>query len=338
MLLADNGRDGKIWNTAATNLARAVLWLLWFLPEYYSLPCIYRFLYVDSFRDEIQKRITERVKKLKDQEQVETDPVKLAQIKTDLRTIESSLQEIANRDDLDKRISQSVDFQLTGTLANMIAPEIEDAFFARNAAPLDLESTYREGAILVVNAAIQRYGLASQAILAFVKCRGFNVMETRPATDMERPVALIIDEYQDVAVCSEDGRGDHNFFAKARRTRTTCVLASQSLHSLIAKVGPDMARAIVANMRTRLVFRTEDDLTIESMLKLLGNTEVERESSGKTRQPGGTSTSTNIQYAVQPIAHAELFRNLRKFHAVLIASVGNESADDVVVCRPEFLN
>jgi type IV secretory pathway TraG/TraD family ATPase VirD4 len=343
MLLADSGRDGHLWNTLATNRARAALNLLWFFPEHYTLPAVYRFIFQKGFQEDILARIDRERSEREEALKTERDPVKIDVLETEKRTIETALQEVANADDLDAKIRQSVETQLTSVLSNMMAPEIEDAFFSAGAPALDLSSTYEDGTIFVINAEIKSYGLAAAAILALTKLMFFDAMEARrnaPSANKDRPVAYICDEVQDVLTCSEDGRGDQSFFAKARDTKTMCVLATQNLKGLIAKVGEDMAMTVVASMRTRLAFRTEDDTTIENTLKLLGKTEVERESSSSTKNPGqwAKSKGTSVQTVRERIADEELFRNLDEFQAVLIGSIGNRSADDVITCTPEYVS
>jgi hypothetical protein len=341
MLLGDSSRDSKFWNTTATNYARAALGILYYFPAHYSLPDLYRYTFVPAFREDIDAQVDA----LEVQRAVElsaaTDPQLIAAIETDIRTIANCKQEIANHDDLTPEIKRSVTTQLSSALSGMIAPEIEDAFFATGAPALDLESTYKKGAIFTIHAG--NNGLSSTGVLAFAKQRFFDVMTARRALtgeDRERPVAFVGDEYASIATCPDDGRGDQDFFATCRDTKTSCILACQSISGLIAKVGDDMAKAVLASMRTRLIFRTEDQDTIKTTLDLLGQVEVERESESSTRNPGqwGKSRGTSTQTVFQPVAHAELFRNLEPFEAVVIASIGNRSCDDVVKCAPEFLS
>ena len=343
LLLGDRGRDSMIWNTSAANLARAVLGLLWYFPAHYSLPSLYRYLFVDGFSADIDGQIATLEENIAATSAESKDPAMIAAAAKDLRTIQSCKQEIKNYNDQTLDIKRGIALQLTQLLAKMIIPEVEDGFFNRlpqYGPDFNLEQTYEDGTIFVVNAPLQLYSLAAAAIMALIKLRFYVTMEQRRLrrdANQTRRVGLFIDEFHEITTCSQEGLSDHKFLSTSRDTGTFCVLATQSIPSLTAKIGSDMTDALLANLRQRLYFRNEDTKTIEDALKLLGQTEVSRDSKSVSHHKGSTTKGTSTQQSWQSIAHPELFRNLRRGEALFIGSIAGESADDILMTTPVYV-
>lgn len=343
LLLGDRGKDSMIWNTSAANLARAVLGLLWYFPARYSLPSLYRYLFVDGVAAEIDAEIEALEERIAAANAAATDPAVIAATAKDLRTIQSCQQEIKNYNEQTIDIKRGIALQLTQLLSKMVIPEVEDAFFnhlPQYGPDFNLEQTYEDGTIYVINAPLQLYGLAAAAIMALIKLRFYVTMEQRRLrrdADQTRRVGLFIDEFHEITTCSQEGLSDHKFLSTSRDTGTFCVFATQSIPSLTAKIGSDMTDALLANLRQRLYFRNEDTKTIEDALKLLGQTEVSRDSTSVSRTKGSTTKGKSTQTSWQPIAHPELFRNLRRGEALFVGSIGGESADDIVMTTPVYV-
>jgi hypothetical protein len=343
LLLGDRGKDSQIWNTSAANLARAVLGLLWYFPARYSLPSLYRYLFVDGVAAEVDGEIAALEERIAAANAESADPTLIAATAKDLRTIRGCTQEIKNYNDQTHDIKRGIALQLTQLLSKMVIPEVEDAFFnhlPQYGPDFDLEQAYEDGTIFVINAPLQLYGLAAAAIMALIKLRFYVTMEQRRLredADHTRRVGLFIDEFHEITTCSQEGLSDHKFLSTSRDTGTFCVFATQSIPSLTAKIGHDMTDALLANLRQRLYFRNEDTKTIEDALKLLGQTEVSRDTTSISRNKGSTTKGTSTQHAWQPVAHPELFRNLRRGEALFIGSIGGESADDIVMTTPVYV-
>jgi len=343
LLTGNTARESTFWNTNAANLSRAVLGLLSYMPAHYSLPGLYRYLFVEDYRTRIDGMIADWCDRAEIARTSATSE-QLGAIERELRYIYGCRQEIATFWKQTHDIKSGVQSQLSQILAKMVQPEIEDAFGRpqeADAEALSLEQLYTDGTVLIVNVPLQTYGLAAAAIMCFIKLRFYVTMEQRRLRkdlDQTRRVGLFIDECHEIAACSQEGMSDHKFFAISRDTRTFCVLATQSVYSLIAKVGDDMTRALLANLRQRLYFRTEDRWTIEDALFLLGLTEVNRESTSTNRNPGAwfASRGTSNQPQMQPIADPSLIRNLEVGEALAVLSIGGVSADDVITTFPEY--
>ena len=331
LLLGDRGKDSQIWNTSAANLARAVLGLLWYFPARYSMPSLYRYLFVDGVAAEVDGEIAALEERIAAANAESNDPAVVAATAKDLRTIRGCTQEIKNYNDQTHDIKRGIALQLTQLLSKMVIPEVEDAFFnhlPQYGPDFGLEQAYEDGTIFVINAPLQLYGLAAAAIMALIKLRFYVTMEQRRLSadaNQSRRVGLFIDEFHEITTCSQEGLSDHKFLSTSRDTGTFCVFATQSIPSLTAKIGSDMTDAILANLRQRLYFRNEDTKTIEDALKLLGQTEVSRDTTSVSRNKGSTTKGTSTQHSWQPVAHPELFRNLRRGEALFIGSIGGES-------------
>ncbi len=347
LLLAKNdSSDATFWNTAAVNLARGVLSLLWYIPSCYSLPGLFRYVFIEGFRKQVDEVIGD-LYRARSNEMANADDVQRASIERDLRNIDDGYQEIADFAKQTHEIQSGAQMQLRQILADMIRPEMEDAFGKpqpAGAQSVRLEQLYEDGAVFVVNANLQDYGKAAAAAMCFLKLRFYNTMEKRRLRidcDQTRRVGLFIDECQEIVACSHDGMSDHKFLGMSRDTGTFCVFAAQSIETIASKINNmHMTKALLANLRQRIYFRTEDVATVQDALYLLGQTEVDRETTGKSRDAGAWfgSQSTSHQLQVQAVADASLIRSLKKGEALALLSIGEESADDVIAMEQELVN
>jgi len=346
LLSGNRAAEATFWNTGASNLARAVLGVLWYFPAHYSLPGLYRYLFIAEYRKHItDELVADLYCRLGDVAEKATG-ARRAVIERDMRYLDGCLQEITAFFDVKStthEIRSGIQSQLSQILAKMVVPEVEDAFGTpqdADAVPIALEDLL-DGAVFVVNVPLQTYGLAAAAIMTFLKLRFFTMMEQRRLRkdcNQTRRVGLIIDEYHEVATCSQEGMSDHKALSLSRDTGAFCVFSTQSVYSLISKVGDDMTRALLANLRQRIIFRTEDRWTIEDALYLLGQTEVDRETTSATKQPGAWFSSKGTSHApqLQALANASLIRYLKQNEALAIMSIGGESADDIITLAPEY--
>jgi hypothetical protein len=346
MLSLSGGQDrgATFWNATGTNLARGVLGLLKIIPARYSLAGLYRYLFIKSDREEVDNIIKEHQEWL--QKKIPTlsgdERAKAQDERTYLR---GCVQEIQNFGEQTNEIQSGAKTHLSMILAKMVGTEVEDAFCKPDEgddAVFSFDSLYESGDIIVINCPLQNYGLAAAAVMAFAKLRFFVTMEQRrikPGANLTRRVGLFIDEVQEIVTCSQEGMSDDKALAKSRDTGMFCVFATQSLSALHAKVGGDMMKAFIANLRQRIVFRTEDWDTIDTTLRVLGQHNAERISTSKTKQPGswGSSKGESLSQHREAIADASLFRDLEPFHAVTLLSIGGRSADDVLRMTPVFV-
>jgi len=339
LLLLAGGQDkgAMFWNQTAANLTRGVLGLLHCFPYRYSFPGLYRYLFVKAERAEVDARITELLAKWRQDAKAATGERRAA-IVEQITYIEGCILEVANFHEQTHDIQSGARTHLSMILSKTVVPEVENAFFVPDEGdgkPFRFESLYEDGDVFVINCPLQEYELAAAAIMAFAKLQFYTAMEKRrirKGVNRTRPVGLFIDECQEITTCSREGMSDHTALAKSRDTGMFSVWATQSMSALTAKLGDEMAAALVANLRNRIVFRSENKRTIEEVLYLLGQIEFDRKSTSETRQPGSWFKSKGETHApqLQAVANPALFRGLKASHALALLSIDNESADDVL--------
>jgi hypothetical protein len=76
--------------------------------------------------------------------------------------------------------------------------------------------------------------------------------ELKPV-NTERPLVLLIDEYQLFVTDSEQGLSDRQFFEVGRQSKCISLLATQHPSSLVARIGQDKADNILGCINTRII-------------------------------------------------------------------------------------
>lgn len=345
MLLLSGSQDkgAMFWNATGTNLTRAVLGLLNYFPARYSLPGLYRYLFVSDNRKEVDALVDALLVQWR--VAVKTLPgEKQAEVQGHIDYVVGCLQEIQNFGEQTHEIQSGTKTHLSMILAKMVMPELENAFCKPDDADessFSMESLYERGDIIVINCPLQDYGPAAAAIMCFAKLRFYVTMEQRrirEGCNRTRRVGLFIDEVQQIATCAYEGMSDHKFLSISRDTGTFVVFATQSISALHAKIGQEMTDALIPNLRQRIVFRTEDWHTIDNTMRLLGQIEYDRKTTSTTKQPGSWFASKGESHAqaLQATANASLIRNLEPRHALALLSIDNRSADDVLKMTPVY--
>ena len=343
LLTGNSGKDATFWNATASNLSRAVLGLLSYLDGCYSLPGLYHYIFVKRDRVAMNNDIVDLVKALRLRLEDSIDEAQRTQIERDLVYIAGCNQEIANFAKQTEQIRSGAHSQLNQILAKMVVPELENAFFQTRAtvSAFKFEDLYETGEVVVINCPLQEYGLAAASIMCFAKLRFYVTMEQRRIryeSNQTRQVGLFIDEAHEISAASQEGMSDHKFLAMSRDTGTFCVFATQSISALNAKIGEEMTKALLANLRQRILFRTEDAESMDRTIHLLGQVESDRETKSSTRQPGSWFKSKGVSVApsLHAVANPTLIRNLKRGQALALLSIDGESADDVIDLTPVY--
>jgi hypothetical protein len=343
LLLGNEDGNATFWNTTATNLSRAILGLLWYVPFHYSFPGLYRYIFVRENRVARSREIETLVGQLTAAAHAAKSEEEREPILLHLTRIASYQLEIKNFYKQTEQIQSGVETQLNQILAKTVVPELESAYFNTTDAceELRFEDLYEKGEAWVVNCPIQEYGLSAAAIILFMKLRFYATMEQRrlkPGANQTRQVALICDEHHEVAASARKGLSDPYFVAKSRDTGTFCVFATQSISALKDKIGDWPTRAFLANVRQKFVFRTEDRETAEDILYLLGSVETEKTSESETTAPGSWSKSkgTTTSKEMRAVANPSVIRALLPNQALCLLTIANQSADDVITMRQVF--
>jgi hypothetical protein len=337
--LTDKSEKAGMWNAQGSNHAQAVLGVLWYYRKYagvdeYTFCGLNRYLFTPGFgcpeRDKdgnpillgqsVDEQMGDVITSIQTKlrgipESDESRAALRAELKDDLLNIRAHYQQIQTLDK-DRQAKFNVEFTLTQLLNAICTPTIERAFFNTNlpksAIPFNLDLTYTDGTIFGINTPEDIIGEpASRALTVLVKKLFFGTMGRRryygENVDQSRLVVCAFDEAQDFIT-----EGDQTALAKLRDTDAFCLWATQSAMALEDRVGKVLAKTVLSNMRQKFYLRLEDDATIEMALKVLGDVEVEKQSTSSTQQPGkwspskGTTTATHKERA----ATADLILNL----------------------------
>lgn len=152
-------------------------------------------------------------------------------------------------------------------------PEIANAvdmnpFPSTNAKSLDLRDAIDSGVVVLFQPSSEpNSAIAARAI----KTQWYAAVRNR--TDMERPVGVIVDEFQKF-VTLDEASGDAHFLDVARAYRCNAVFATQSIEALLntlrsTRHAESSVAAIVANTTSKWFFATKDRQTEQVMRSLI---------------------------------------------------------------------
>jgi type IV secretory pathway TraG/TraD family ATPase VirD4 len=351
LLLAGNtSSDATFWNELATELSRNVLGVLSYLPKHYTLSGLYKYIFNPGFHDEIEGAINEVYERLT---HAANDPARTEADRSAAEADRLRLQRYADYESsvfesFDEKVKSGVKAQLSQILSLFTLPELEAAFCNPAVDSVRLEDLI-DGAALVLNLPIQRYGLAAKTVYTFVKLRFFQVMERRriePQWNQTRRVVFVCDEYQAVVSIARDAMSDLTFWDKSRASKCVGIISAQGVESFRAAIGSQsLTDALLQNFRQILCFGTEDEATIKKLTFVLGQVEVERENRSKSRSrssstsgsSGSRSESTNFQRQMQSTINPQLFRQLAAGEVLAILRIGNQAFDDILTTTPLYV-
>jgi len=331
LLLSAGAKLDSFWIDTATELCRNVLGVLVFLPEHYNLHSLYRYL----FSSETKKIIDEKIiaKTLNEKELLQLD------------ACQYYLNKIFSQ--FDEKIQSGVLASVAQTLSPFQHPVLVEAFCATHSKSYSMDEVLN-GTVFLVDMPLSIWGVAGKVVYTFIKLRFFNVMQQRAVkqnVDQHRPVFFMCDEYQEIVSCNKDGLSDLNFWDKSRSSKTLGLISAQSVSSFYAAIGDrDLTHALLQNFRQKLIFRTEDDWTIEYCNRLVGQVEVEKiitsTQSGKSSPGHGqvfsstnSSTTQTTSYHHKALVDGQLFRSLGENQMLALLSINGRAADDVLNAR-----
>ena len=145
-----------------------------------------------------------------------------------------------------------------------------DPFPSTNAKSLDLRDAIDAGVVVLFQPSPEPNSvIAARAI----KSQWYAAVRNR--SDMERPVGVVVDEFQRF-VTLDEASGDANFLDVARGYRCNCVFATQSLEALLnalksSRHAEAAVASIVANTPSKFFFAVKDQKTEQVMRNLLPN-------------------------------------------------------------------
>nr|WP_319491683.1 type IV secretion system DNA-binding domain-containing protein [uncultured Desulfobacter sp.] len=136
-----------------------------------------------------------------------------------------------------------------------------------------------EGWIVCLDMPDSEFGVVASAIGIMLKQEFQRASLSRvsraslnPATNTKRPLLFCCDEYQNFCTVSSQRvkDGDDNFYALSRQSRCVSLVLTQSPISLIAKLGKEKSRVILASLRTKIFLAITDYEDQELAANIMG--------------------------------------------------------------------
>lgn len=334
--------DSAFWVDSATELCRHALTLLMLLrSESYSIAGLYDIVFDENDRNKLLIEGAENISQMTDREQ---------------RFFTQSQRYFVNiwnehEDKLKKNILGTVN----AVLSPFAHPDLVDAFSSGSTlGEADMSELINERSVFLVNLPMTKYGKeGARFAYLIIKLRFMNMMRERKGQsnwNQNRPVAFICDEYQAII----DSISDTDFWDKSRSTRTIGIVSMQGVSSLIYALNGNekAANTILRNFRQRIFYRTEDEATIRHIKGVLGQVDVEIDSTSQSvsqsdsysqssSQGQSRSFSSNISTS-SSIQRYDLFssndmRNLSADFCLFIGNIGDRAADDVLRVDPVYV-
>ena len=323
-LLGGKGNLDSFWVDTASELCRNTLGMLSFLPNRYNLQSLHQYLFELDSHDAMNQEIDALLPTLPERE---------------ARLLKTYL----NYHDLifshfDAKIKSGVNATVAQALAPFNHPDLHDAFCSSDSSPAKMEDILN-GTLYLIDMPLSIWGLGGKVAYTFIKLRFFNLMQNRNQTahyNKHSPVFFMCDEYQEIVSANRDGLSDLNFWDKSRSSKTIGIISSQSVASFYAALGShDLAHALLQNFRQKLCLRTEDPVTLDFMERLVGKARVKKVSNSYAQ---GSHSSQTIADAREGVVDAQLFRELKRNHAIAILTLSGHSMDDVLELMSVYLD
>lgn len=326
--------DGAFWADTATNYCRNLLQLIQLAGEEYSIAGLADLVFSADRRQDALAAARKR--ELAGEFDKRTMRIWAATLSYMVETVEN----------WDDKFRGNVQGTCEAVLNPFIHPDLVDAFSTESAhGEANLYDLLNEKSLFLVNLPRAKFGVnGARYAYLLIKLRFMTMMaerRSRPELNQDRYVAFFCDEYQGIV----DAISDTDFWDKSRSSRCFGVVSMQGYSSLIQAVGDEKAAAaIFQNWRQRLIFRTEDQATIELAQRLLGEVDVHIKSgssstststsSGAGQGAGGKSVSNSYSESTsiqrQSLFAAQEFRGLPIGYALFIGNIDGRASDDVL--------
>lgn len=332
--MKSGGKGEAIWIESAVELCRNALNLLQYNLDNYSLAGLYNYIFDAEFTTTINEAMLERLAS------GEMPDIESRTVRTSFTYFEKVFAT------LDEKVQSGVRFTCAQVLSPFTTPALHDAFCTRGDNQARMENLL-DGKVYLVEIPVTQFGKEGSAYAyLFLKLRFMMVMKARrmtPEWNQDRPVVFMCDEYQSIV----DSVSDTDFWDKSRSSKTIGIVSMQGVASMLDAVGNDKAtNNILQNFRQTLVFGNEDKETIDRMNFLLGKVEIQKisKSEGQTNSTNaqgssnGSSSTTNTTTEYREVANPQLFRQMGQDQALAVLKIGGISTDDVINCRPIYVN
>jgi type IV secretory pathway TraG/TraD family ATPase VirD4 len=334
-IMTSESHSTPFWTTQANNLTRGALGVLSFIPAHYTLEGLRCFLFDEPFREDIESQVNT----------LELD----SRAQSLLKGYRSMLDMF---DKQNEKTYNDVLATIASTLNHVMHPDIIENFCCTDSNEALPFEQVLDGTIFLVDMPEAIYAGSYRIIHTLIKLRWFYVMQARsahPEWNQTRYVFFMCDEYQKLMTASstEGSVSDLTFWDKSRESRAIGIISAQGVSSLYASIrNHDLANAIVQNFRQKLCFKTEDLKTLDYIQRITGSAEIDvvghsKQTSTSTvegRQHRTTSHSKQLSKREQKVIDTQLIRSLKANQAVALLSFEQESMDDVLNCKPVFVN
>jgi type IV secretory pathway TraG/TraD family ATPase VirD4 len=329
-LLNSKGGNDSFWIDTATELCRNTLGVLSFFDKKYTLKGLYSYLFDENYRKETDHQIKEIIPTLDDSQ----GELMAAYARYHSRIFER----------FDDKVQANVNATVALVLSPFTHPTLMEAFCSvtpkndnENSVSQATLSSTLDGDIYLVSLPLSVWGLAGKVVYSFIKLSFYNIMQQRnlqKSWNQDRPVFFMCDEFQEIVSANRDGLSDLNFWDKSRSSKTIGIISAQAVSSFYAAIGDrDVSHALLQNFRQKICFRTEDTVTLNYFNSLADKVEVERKTTSKTVGRDSSSETTTKMLVEKHVLNPQLFRNLRREHAVAVLSINGHSMDDVLVTK-----
>lgn len=332
--LLNGNRLESFWIDTATELCRNALGVLSFLPHYYSLQGLYRYLFDERWQQECHHELSLQINNLDSRQSRLLDGYQCYE------------NDIFNG--FDDKVKAGVKATIAQALAPFNHPDLVDAFCTETSTGARLEDVLK-GNVFLINLPLAQWGLGGKVAYMLIKLRFFNVMQQRalqPQWNQDNYVFFVCDEYQEIVSANKDGLSDLNFWDKSRSSKTIGIISAQSISSFYAALGDrDLSHALLQNFRQKICFRTEDQNTIDYLNCLMGSVDVTKVTHSRSL---GTTTSswvntskhssTSISYTTEnkQLLDGQFFRTLPSDYALAVLSLQTGGYDDVLKMQSFF--
>lgn len=331
LMLSGTRSIDSFWLDTASDLCRNVLGVLSFLKEHYNLSSLHEYLFDEKHREMINKEAEDEEKRL---QTLEGNQQRL------MASYRKYYENVFSK--FDERVQTGVLASVEQILSTFSNPNIADMFCKHSDVSMN---EVLEGTVYIVDLPLSDWGLGGKVIYNLIKLRFFNVMqqrESKPDWNQSRPVFFMCDEYQEIVSSNKDGLSDLNFWDKARSSKTIGIISTQSVSSFYAAIGNrDMANALLQNFRQKIIYRTEDQATLDLLNRLTGNVDVEKRS--VSRQSGSSSSGSldsggsynrskteSTTWVSKPVLDPQQIRTLDQAQAIAILVIAGNSCDDIL--------
>lgn len=232
---------------------------------------------------------------------------------------------MVTRPDIPEKTLATINETFLGALAEPFLSGILKTHFSSNGVSpeLQLERTYEEGKIVVVDFSPKTYGLSGVMASAIMKLAFQRCMENRDIANEEKPnpVFLWVDEYQAVVAPEYDGQ----FQATSRSTLCMTSYITQNINSIISVMGRyspyQRAKALLGNLGLKIFCANGDIETNKYASEMIGQHLVDQKSTSINEQQEPSFSYSQTLLPKVPTSHFNVLKTGRKHNGYIVEAI-----------------